>query len=559
VLLLAAYVAAEFGNYLGFNLHRYVTYPIFFVIPITAVGLAQLLASHKMLARLLSSALEKRGLVAVVGVAAIVRIAFGMWSSVFPDEYLVMGALRSEPLENLGSFLFNYQSYVGPLSIHPPLSFILMSIGYAALPSLIGARLVSVLFSTATVVIVYCLVCDVGHPRLALLASAIYALVPHTSLFLSLALTDAISTFFGVTSFWLLLRAMKQPSIKLSLLSGVFLSLALWSKAWLPLFWLCVSFLLVMTNLYSVKAGIRSRLTMFALMAVSGIGLYLPWALINPTAFYHSAYSLFHYIPEFVYPSRYRISTGNVPFEPISPSFNLLGLLATYFPRLGKATISTIGLSELIVQLPLWVTPLVILLVFVGLSVLFKRRPRLGLVMLVWIGVPLVLMLPYFRDVRYLIVTAPAYAFLAAIAGSQSRSKGGRARLRALLVGSTLIFLMIALPVSQQMYGGIDDASKQLASMGLSDQNVLTNAPALSYYLPRIHQVVLSPGDEPSSVVGMIKSDGIKAVFILHNGRGAWPDIDPDVVQAIRNQFRGYVSGGPSAFSWYELFYDPIY
>src|SRR3972149_6125199 len=99
VLLLSAYVAVEFGSYLGFNLYRYEMYPAFFLILIASVVLAQWLTNHGRLSNVLSSALQKRGLLAVIGVAAIVRIMFVMWSSIFPDEYWVIWALRSGPLE----------------------------------------------------------------------------------------------------------------------------------------------------------------------------------------------------------------------------------------------------------------------------------------------------------------------------------------------------------------------------------------------------------------------------------------------------------------------------
>jgi len=94
--------------------------------------------------------------------------------------------------------------------------------------------------------------------------------------------------------------------------------------------------------------------------------------------------------------------------------------------------------------------------------------------------------------------------------------------------------------------------------IGLTEGNVLTNVPAawLTYYLPQLQ--VGNLGNDTATLLTLLRQEKVDAVIVLHNERGAWPDVDSYVLKAIRSQFSRYVSGGPSAFSWYELFYGPV-
>jgi hypothetical protein len=209
------------------------------------------------------------------------------------------------------------------------------------------------------------------------------------------------------------------------------------------------------------------------------------------------------------------------------------------------------------IQLPLWMTPSVIILSALGLVKWLKKQTRFGVAVLLWVVIPFLLMVPYYRDVRYLLVIAPAYAMMTAASVSLARRRRTRATLTALTLSSLVIFLAIAVPISHQVYGGIDDASYQLTRLGLAEKKVMSNVPALVYYLPHLQLVDLSPTDPASSIYQQLRDQRIDAVVVLHNARGTWPDVSNMTIQAIRSQFRGYISGGPSGFSWYELFYDP--
>jgi 4-amino-4-deoxy-L-arabinose transferase-like glycosyltransferase len=558
VALASAVVLVEFGTYLGFSFRRELIYPVIVMVPTIFVGFGLWLAGNSETAKRASSFLSRRGLGIVMLVSVAVRLAFLLGSSMFPDEYGIVLVLQSRPLENVPAFLAHYQAIAGNyLFIHPPLSLLLMDVGYLIVPSVYGPRLASALFSTATVLVVYYLVRDLGYPKMALLSSAVYGLVPHTALYLTLALTDGIWIFFGVTSFWLIVRALKKDSYRLSLASGVFLSLALWTKEWLPFFFFLLA--LVMVLLVFTKQRVWRRLGMFMTMSGLSVALFLTWGVINPVAFRHSTSAMFDQILRLLNPAEYKIGTTTPPTTG-GAAFDFFSLLTSFFPKISSGTLRIISFPELIAPITLWIPLVVVLMSLAGLWLALRRNTRFGVACLVWIAVPFLLMLPYFRDLRYLIVTAPGYALLASAASIAPRSRKARLSLQSVLLASVMVSLVIMLPVSNQMYGGLQDASSQLQRLGLAEGNVLTNVPPgwLNYYLPGLHAAGFSPTDNPASVLSILRQQRIDAVVVVHNERGAWPDLDVHVLETIRGQFRGYASGGPSAFSWYELFYEPI-
>lgn len=550
LLSLASYfVLTDFATYLGFKLDPFLSLAAPIVVA-AAICLGLVIGTKKFPWRT-PRAFKAHGLFVVIILAIIIRLAYLTQSSIFPDEYGVIWALETMPLLHLPAFLANYQQILGFLAIHPPLGFLLLSIGYMWIPNIVAARLVSVAFSTMTVALVYYLVREFGEPDLAVLTSAIYALVPHTALFLSLAATDGIANFFGLASFWIFIRAINRGSRKLGCLSGILLALALWTKAWVPFFWIILAIIYI--ALVHRRPVVHS-LPILGLMCGLGIGLYLPWGLVNPAAFLHSTIGV---LDRFLRPS---ISTTNIVTATKSPGQPaLISLLGNLFPTLKQTGLSTVSYSELLVQLPLWITPPVLLLCLIGLGTSLKSNRRFGVFNFLWIAVPLMLLVPSFRDIRYLAVIAPCYSLMASAAVIRMGSGRARTTLASVLFASMFIFLAVSIPISNQMYGGVQDASFELARLGLANEKVLTNVPALTYYLPHLQLFVISTSDKSDVVLGILRANDIRAVVILHNSRGAWPELDNGTLQMIRGQFRGYVSGGPSDFSWYELYYDPSY
>jgi len=557
-VLVSSAVLIEFGAFLGFSLNRELLYPIIVVVLLSLVGSGQWLAANSETAQRFSTFLSSRGLLLVVLASAIARAAFLSYSNIFPDEYSIIQVLQSRPLANLPSFLVNYQKIAGNyLFIHPPLSLLLMDVGYLIVPSIYGPRLVSALFSTASVLVVYFLIRDLGYPKTAVLASAVYGLVPHTALYLTLALTDGIWFFFGITSLWLFVKALKKDSYGLSLASGVVLALALWTKAWLPFFLFLLA--IVMALFVFTKQRIWNRLVLFMTMASVSVAIFLIWGLINPPAFQHSVSAMWDEILIFLNPAQYNVWTAPPPTTP-GPSSNLFSFLTVFYPKIALGSLRIITYPELVAQVPLWIPLCVVVMCIVGVCIMLRRDTRFGVASVVWLAVPFLLMLPYFRDLRYLVVTAPVYALSASVASIVPRSRRTTLCLQSILLASLIVSLVIMFPVSNQMYGGVQEASSRLQSLGLAEGKVLTNVPPnlLTYYLPGLQAFSLPSMTDPSTVVAFLKQEGIEAVVLLHNERGAWPGVSPAVSQAIKGQFSGYAEGGPSAFSWYELFYSPV-
>jgi len=482
----------------------------------------------------------------------------------------MIAVLRTHPLNNLISFLVHYEVVSGPFVGHPPLSLLLMSVGYEVLPSIIGPRIVSVLLATASVGVMYYLVRDLSQSReLALFCTAIYGFVPHTALFLSLALTNTAALFFGITSIWLFVRSLRKPSLQLALLAGISFGLALWSRMWEPFFWTFIALIVVLFT--SSRRRFPVNLGLFGLMTIIGLAIYGIWALINPSSFSQSSpLTLVRYLLRLPNPSSWQTGTENVGVTSATTMAitSITGSRTTTITTTTQAVVrgwlgllspysitgaSSVSFSDVIAQLPLWITPMVILLCVGGIVLAFRRRSRLGVVETLWAIVPLLLMLPYFRDVRYLLVAAPAYSFLAAMSVGFIRSRKSRLRLQAVILGSVFIFLMLVLPVSQQLYGGVSDASYQLQRLGLTDAVIMTNGP-LDFYLPHIRIVFLDPAYTPVNIGDALQLNHVRVVVVFYNSRGAWPYISPAVVQVIRENFNGYIWGG-SAFSWYEIYY----
>jgi len=285
-----------------------------------------------------------------------------------------------------------------------------------------------------------------------------------------------------------------------------------------------------------------------------GIGLYLPWGLVNSVAFLRSIEVLYRMTQPSISTTNIVVASNSTRSEP-----SLIALVANLFPMLKQTGLSTVSYTEILVQLPLWITPAVFLLCLIGLAKSFRSSMRFGIFNFLWIAIPFALMVPYFRDVRYLIVIAPCYSLMAAATVRAIRCTSAKATLASVLLASLFIFLAVSIPISNQMYGGVQDASLELAHLGLANEKVLTNVPALTYYLPGLQLFVISSSDKPNDVLGILRSNGIRAVVIIHNSRGAWPEIDTGTLQMIRGLFRGYMSGGPSDFSWYEIYYNPSY
>ncbi len=507
---------------------------ILFALPIAAHfgALAPLtfLVKHVATRKLLQLHQLLLGIVAIVAGSGVLRLIVAFYASYYPDEYGSWAILKTQPWLHMPDFLRSYHQLAGPQIVHPPLAFLLMSLGYAILPSLEGARVVSVILALASIPVVYWLASLLMDYRTALLTSAIFAFLPHTIVFLSLALTDTYVFFFGLLAVAAFVSSIRRGAKYHLLASGLFLGLAFWSKATVPLLW---SFAILLLALF-LRWMTRTKTVAWATACnLVGIIVYAAWGFISPSAFRVST----------------DLSIRILTFERI----NLGSFPASVFPSLPDATQSTISFVDLLLQLPAWFTPLVIIFSLLGVyRVLIKRERQATWIVLLAI-VPLLAMIPYYRDIRYLLISSVPIGMLAITGFGCPRFR------RDQLSSVVLIFLVVGsisiIPIVQQQYAGIREASEVLTDLGLSNRVILTNAMSIQNFLVNARVVYLHPY-RIDSVQRLLNSENVGAVVIMHQRRGVWVTPAPDLMTLLQSHFRNRIAGGPSDFSWYEIFYS---
>jgi hypothetical protein len=572
--LIATYVTVVFATHLGFYMHPSLLYPaIAIILLVFILGGKRLYSVQTMLASNLKRD-RLNGLSLVIVISLIVRLIFITNASVLPDEYSVFRILEARPLSNLPLFLRNYEDFAGGLVSHPPLSFILMSFGYTLLPSPLGARAVSVVFSLMTIVVVYLIMVELGKREYATLTAAIYGLIPLTVLYLSMALTDVYMNFFGLVAILMYLKALNKPSVMNAALSGVALGLSFWSKQGLGIFW---AIAMVMLTFVLHTPRLRGGMAKLGLALLVAGAIYFAWWLVNPVAFEIGFIPLVNYLLTVVLsPENYRLISTNIPNVPSTTSTTTitattLGTIVTtvvtptnvnpffsslesIFPPLTESRGSSISYAELIVQLPIWLTPLVLLLSMVGISRLLIRRDRRDFLLLLWAIVPLIAMIPGIRDIRYILLFSVPVAYFGGL-GSKVRNVNLSRYLKSAMFAFMVVFLVITLLVAQQQYSGIAEASHDLQTLNLGSESILSNAPQIQYYLPDAKLYYLPPDYNSSTVIRIIAQKSIAAVVIVHNARAAWLLVGSGVIDILRLQFRHCLTGGLSTFSWYEIYY----
>jgi 4-amino-4-deoxy-L-arabinose transferase-like glycosyltransferase len=553
----ATFVTVECATYLGFNLYTYALYPAAALILASSLLVARKLTSFQRALGLFFERLRLNALIVVVVLSLAVRLIYVQYASVFPDEYSTLKILEARPLTDLPSFLGDYQRYAGVEPPHPPLSFILMSIGYSLLPTPAGARMVSVIFSTTSVVVVYLIMVELGKREYALPVAAIYSLVPHTVLFLSLALTDVYMNFFGLLAILMYLKALRGRPVRNAILAGASLGLSFWSKLGLALFW-TVAIVILTFVLQDRKRLFRRSLTLGVALLVCGT-VYQAWYGMTHASASLTSFAWYYLVNVVLRPGGYQVVTsGNIPQSSTTTSGGVPSLIsaisALVFPKLSESRFGYISYPELIVQMALCLSPVVALLSLWGIISAIGRGDRRDLFLFVWAVVPLIAMIPGIRDVRYLLLFSAPVAYFSAL-GSRVRASNLRRYLRSLMFGFTVIFLIITVLVAQQQYSGLAETSHDLSDLGLGSARILTNALQISYYLPSATVYYLAPEYNASAVLRMVAQDHIGAVVILHNARAAWLPIGDTVLNGLKSEFHRYLRGGISAFSWYEIYY----
>jgi 4-amino-4-deoxy-L-arabinose transferase-like glycosyltransferase len=526
-----AYMA--FAGELGFNM-----YPQFHVVLLALLLLGLPLFSR--LERRLSSgnsAVSKSqtlGLILVLAITFALRVFYALVASLFPDEYWVLLVLESHPWRNLGYFFSNYFTVSRPLTAHPPLSFLLMSIAYEIFPSPTSARMMSVIFGTATVAVFYFVLRELGGGKYALPVAALYGLFPHTLLYMSAALTDVYMNFFGLLSILLGIKSIRSGRVRFSVFSGVALGMSLLSKQGLGIFWE-ILLLFAMWLVRPKQVSLIRALGVTLLSLGLGSGVFSLWYFANPWAFLLTVLPVVRYLMIVPWnPQAYQL--GNCCFQVVN----------------GMAY--NISYADLILQLPLWLTPLAILMALVGVGLSLRQHRREDIWWVLWALGPLLAMIPRMRDIRYALFIAPAAAYLAWI-GVGGFGRRVRRTTLALVMVFMIVFISLTVVIAQQQYWGIQEASAEVARLGYGSAAVLTNVPVMSYTLPQAEILSLNSTLNWTQVNNLIHEHNVTVVVVVHNGRAPWSTISNQITAQLRNLFSGYESKAISDFASYEIFY----
>ena len=569
-LLFMSLSVINVGVYLGFTFSPFI-YTLVLASPLFALLLtlaSQLVRRRRTPIRIT----ESLGLVLLMSATVVLRLWFAQVTSIFPDEYVIMRILSTYPLSNVGNFLGKYLQIAGRESAHPPLGFLIMSLSYGLNSSIFGARLVSIILGSLSVLVAYFVFREIGFGDGTLLATAVYGLAPFSLVFLSAALTDIFMDFFGLLAVLLYIRSLRDDSVKLTVLSGLVLGLSMWSKQGLPVVWGLMLLLAALTRSRYVARALKKLAPVYILAA----SVFSVWYFLNPVAFVLGNVQLAQFAVNSLSASlgglmnslsaslgglKIPVPTGPTqgPTQgPTNPSA-FPSLFELVMPRLVRATV--VPYVSLLLQLPFWFTPVVLMCAVVGL-LRSNRRSKADWLFFGWLVVALLVELAPIRDIRYMAFAMIPLGYFAA-RGLEIESKTLRTYLKALLVVALITFSVLASSVAFQQYYGPTEGIQMLKEYGLENEVILTNAPdAVMYELPRakvyfIADTLWSIPYNVTQLSKLIQVEGIRTVLYIHSARGLFPQLDERQIEFLRSRFTFHIANGPSDFSWYELLWKP--
>lgn len=204
--------------------------------------------------------------------------------------------------------------------------------------------------------------------------------------------------------------------------------------------------------------------------------------------------------------------------------------------------------------MPFWITPLILLYSLFGI-VRISIRDRTDAIMIAWVALPLLAMIPLFRDIRYLLLFTPAVAYFA-VRGIRSRRGNLRRRLIGLALTFALIFNGVAFVVGQQQYYGPPQAVEKLQDLDLQNGPILTNWVALKFELPSAEVHLTSEAISLEEVRNLTLTGGIRAVVLFYNARGSPAPPSFELRSIVQELFSSYYKDEPSEFAWFEIFYN---
>lgn len=106
------------------------------------------------------------------------------------------------------------------------------------------ARLISVIFSTATILFMYLLVSKYSSKRVALMSAAVFALLPYNVYYGRVTMADPLYIFFSVAALYCVTKWLEKENILFAILSAFTFSLAILTKPYALVLLLPISYLL---------------------------------------------------------------------------------------------------------------------------------------------------------------------------------------------------------------------------------------------------------------------------------------------------------------------------
>lgn len=312
---------------------------------------------------------------AVLGIGALYAVYQEVESLV--AELSVFKASQVIVKEGVGSFFLQY-SQIPWLGIqHPPL----VPLTYGLVMCLLGEkilvlRLVTLVFATGTILVVYCLGRKLYDREIGFWASLFFLTFPYFFRIGSAASNDMQVTFFFSLTLLAVLHMQDSANYRLALTSGVFMGIGLLSKYTMALIYPTIGAI-------SLILGSLKRLRIhLALLTLVSLGILAIWGGV--------AYQL----------GIWEIQQKNL-------SYFAGGVSMTPW---GKMML----LELLLTRLPSALGPYTLPMLFIGGIYLLQRRELADMIVLVWIATVLLVLFLTLPDARYCMPAFPALAIVMA-------------------------------------------------------------------------------------------------------------------------------------------------
>lgn len=210
----------------------------------------------------------------------LIFLAFaGVYGVLLSDDLGIMTILWDEVPHLLGGlFLFQgrFGEYMG-LTRYPPIVDLAMAGSFSVLgPSVLAARLVSVVFALLTLWAVFELASRAYGPSVGLLASVLLAVMPGFVWVGRVALLEMVLEFFFVVSMLFFFFWLRDGGNKALILGGVALGLGFLTKFQV----LVVGVVMLVAVPFLCRGEIRAKFKRFPLLVLTAVLVVLPWLVV---------------------------------------------------------------------------------------------------------------------------------------------------------------------------------------------------------------------------------------------------------------------------------------